>query len=478
VSVQIRTRNRHGAVDRAVQCALESLEQRQLLTGVPLTVSQVAFNGGLQLDIVGGVTNDVITVTKSGSTYTIHNTDGWTKVVNGTFRNILINGGDGNDRITISSSVTDHVLLYGGRGNDTLTGGPAADSLYGGDGNDRMNGAAGDDTLVSIGGGNYDSLTGGLGNDGFWLDNYATETITDLAASESAGGAVHRVSSFRALTFSSGSTTTQTLSRELNGQRTRDPQVTATSSPVTNATFSNMPLFSDAGPKMDDVLQGECGDCWFLATLGAMAKTNPNAIRQSIVDLGDGTYAVQFRNPDTRAATYLRIDNDLPAYSGTRDPAYAQLGADNSLWVALMEKAYTFYRTGAGTYASIEGGWMDEAFKAFGYKATDTWNTGVAASVTTTSGNSLLQNIKSLLSSGYAVTFAVGDAPGGTNLISDHAYTVDAVISNPDGTLSLRLRNPWGVDNYSSTDGTNDGYLTLTAVQAGVAYSCVMSARV
>lgn len=53
--------------------------------------------------------------------------------------------------------------LYGGTGNDSLTGARNADSLYGGSGNDRLDGNGGDDRLY--GGSGHDSLFGGSGRD-------------------------------------------------------------------------------------------------------------------------------------------------------------------------------------------------------------------------------------------------------------------------------------------------------------------------
>ena len=42
-----------------------------------------------------------------------------------------------------------------------------------------------------------------------------------------------------------------------------------------------------------------------------------------------------------------------------------RLGAQNSMWVAIVEKAFTHYRCGANTYASIAGGASTEVFTAF-----------------------------------------------------------------------------------------------------------------
>jgi len=87
---------------------------------------------------------------------------------------IRINAGDGNDVITLNE--TDGVLpaaeVFGGDGNDSITGGSGNDALFGQDGNDSLFGAAGNDTLSGgsgndfiAGGAGNDTLTGGDGND-------------------------------------------------------------------------------------------------------------------------------------------------------------------------------------------------------------------------------------------------------------------------------------------------------------------------
>ncbi len=53
--------------------------------------------------------------------------------------------------------------LYGGGGNDTLTGTDQDNSIFGAGGNDTLNGKAGDDTLIGLNG--NDTLDGGAGDD-------------------------------------------------------------------------------------------------------------------------------------------------------------------------------------------------------------------------------------------------------------------------------------------------------------------------
>ena len=60
-----------------------------------------------------------------------------------------------------------------------------------------------------------------------------------------------------------------------------------------------------------------------------------------------------------------RVDNDLAVTGSSTTPAYAKLGAQNSMWVAVIEKAFAHYRTGSNNFASIEGGWSVEINRAF-----------------------------------------------------------------------------------------------------------------
>jgi hypothetical protein len=105
------------------------------------------------------------------------------------------------------------------------------------------------------------------------------------------------------------------------------------------------------------------------------------------------------------------------------------------------------------------------------------FGTSVTAISPSGGADSYVQQIKDLLESGKSVTAACYNA-GGANMVTGHAYTIDHVQDNGDGTYSVVVRNPWGVDGYSSTDGSNDGYVTLTAAQAYVALGYIQASAV
>jgi Ca2+-binding RTX toxin-like protein len=91
-------------------------------------------------------------------------------------RNVVMDGGDGND-VLDGSAADVKLVINGGAGDDKLMGGLRADTLVGGDGNDSLSGGRGLDTLDGGNGndtlddgvkdGQQDVLIGGTGADTF-----------------------------------------------------------------------------------------------------------------------------------------------------------------------------------------------------------------------------------------------------------------------------------------------------------------------
>lgn len=375
----------------------------------------------------------------------------------------LINGGDGNDLLRgndggdtmYGDAGNDRV--YGDAGNDELRGGDNDDHLYGNDGDDFLAGENGNDHLVSIGGGQKDSVRGDAGVDNFWTDSENSEVQFDVDFwSERLAGTVHSVAS-----FANGA------SRELKGQNIADPNANDTrlNNAPAYASFADRPLFADAGPGPDDINQQLVGDCYYLAGLSGIARVNPQRIRNNIVDLGDGTFGVQFFDTNGNASFY-RVDAELPVWQGTTTLYYANVGAQQSIWVPIFEKAFTMFRSGANTYDSIHGGGLAEPFNAMNRTTQMLWNADQ---------NTTLMNIKRALDQNQVVTaLTPNTAPtNGAPAIQWHVYTVQSVQTSQlfiplvgiiDVPVSITLRNPWGTDG-AGNDGANDGYVTMTAAQ-------------
>jgi hypothetical protein len=108
---------------------------------------------------------------------------------------------------------------------------------------------------------------------------------------------------------------------------------------------SDDPLFPNGEPSLEDIDQGDFGDCWLLAALGSTALSNPDKIKELITDNGDGTYTVHFQDGDVTV----------------NDDALLDQGADQGKWVAVVETAYA--ERDGGTFDEIDGGYSDHAYQ-------------------------------------------------------------------------------------------------------------------
>ena len=359
-------------------------------------------------------------------------------------------GNGGSDKLT-GGAGTD--LLDGGEGNDSLLGGAGADSLFGGAGGDHLNGGAGadvlsggdgDDTLIALDAASADSLTGGGGRDTFWADKAGT--ATDAVADAGTGDKVQAVAA-----FANGADKT------LDGDRLADPALAGSRQ---YKRFAGKPLFGPAGPGIDDIRQGQLGDCWMLAGFAAVARDNPTAIKQQVVDFDDGTYGVKL------GEKFYRVDDDLPVNAGGSSPAFARFGGGNSMWVAVEEKAFAYYRSGQNSYASLEGGWGIEVNRALGSTTSGSKNFSGYSSA-----SALAEDLARRGAAGEAVSIGVFARPAGVPLVTSHMYTFAGVVRNAAGAITgVTLRNPWGTDGAGSTDGNpTDGYVTVSVANL---YAC------
>ncbi|QOV88072.1 C2 family cysteine protease [Humisphaera borealis] len=337
----------------------------------------------------------------------------------------IVRGNAGND--TLHAADFSSNKLIGDDGNDALFGYAGDDYLNGGAGTDTMSGGDGNDTLIAIDGGINDTLTGGAGTDVMWGDRQSflffslNDTVTDASAFENTR-TVKMVTSFR-----------NGADKSLNGDNIADP-----TDGTNYKNFSSNPLFGSSGPSANDIDQEAVGDCWILAPLGAVAQDSPWRIRGMVVDFGDGTYGVSLGN------SFYRVDADLPTQSAlSNDQTYQGLGQGNSLWAALVEKAYTHHRTGANTYASLAGGDPADSMRQFNVQS-------VGQSYFAPGGSSaaVANSIYTHWNSWQSTDICTGSVAAGSPLVGGHCYTVTSVTRNSSGVVTnVRVRNPWGPDN-------------------------------
>ena len=226
----------------------------------------------------------------------------------------------------------------------------------------------------------------------------------------------------------------------------------------TYTNYSSTPLFQN-GVSYQDVSQGQVGDCYFLASLGAVALRTPTAIQNMFIDNGDNTFTVRYYNAGV--ANYVTVDRYLPTSGGTS--IYAQ--ATTELWVALAEKAYAQIN---------ESGWLQRPFQQNGtnsYQGIEAGNgfvvlpqlTGRSANYVYDPAGIVDTNaIVTAFNQGKLITLGTKVSGVASNIVPSHEY----VLLGYNATTSLfSVFNPWGV-NGGSYDGLfKPGIVDLTASQ-------------
>jgi len=220
----------------------------------------------------------------------------------------------------------------------------------------------------------------------------------------------------------------------------------ATHQPISGGTLYSQGTGDTDEIALNDITQGDLGDCYFLAALGALARTNPDAIRNMIKDNGDGTYDVTLydynyffsteRSPQvvTVKPEFMTTDSGVHPYTKTGD--------NNEFWVMLIEKAFAQYE---GGYSDIEG-------HNYGGNALEllTGKTQTRVQISSLTEAEIITNLKTLVDDGYAITIGSVQseegskktlAAGNAGILTNHDYVVRGV---DEQNKTLNLYNPWG----------------------------------
>jgi hypothetical protein len=205
----------------------------------------------------------------------------------------------------------------------------------------------------------------------------------------------------------------------------------------------------------NDIGQGELSDCYFMASIAAVAETHPEAIRNLIHDNGDGTYNVTlYVNGDRLNPANPRVITvtpDMPVGADGR-LQYGRTGrsADEvELWVLLIEKAYAQLRGGYG--ALDTGGTVREGMFALTGRRTNEYQ------IRNLSEERLIEIISEAKLNAWPITAgtsAASDASRRTRemrnreeyqILNWHMYRISNI--HTEGETTLDLMNPWGRAN-------------------------------
>jgi Calpain family cysteine protease len=224
----------------------------------------------------------------------------------------------------------------------------------------------------------------------------------------------------------------------------RNPALT---SDHTKATFEALDGGVVGTPEPGDVRQGDLGDCYFLASLAAVANAKPSLITGMITDKGSGTFEVRFYKDTawvgkTFEARTVTVTATFPKEGD--DWIYAK-PSGNKFWVMLIEKAWGKFK---GSYGSAEGGYANAALEAITGRASseydvDDYDEPALASIFT----NLLSDGWALVAGSVHPWFSGGKKEAkAAGVIAYHEYTI---ISFDATAKTLELRNPWGYEHIT-----------------------------
>jgi uncharacterized protein YukE len=181
------------------------------------------------------------------------------------------------------------------------------------------------------------------------------------------------------------------------------------------------------------VSQGQVGDCWFLAALGAIAMQNPEFLSEQMKQNDDGTWTVTFYDdgkPVEITVNPWSPNNTAGNYSGKPN------------WATIYEKAAAEFF--GGDYIDLKSDTSDRAFEA------------ITGNESQNRGEISISEIQDALADGPV---ALGtetseddwfffDKIDEVQIVPNHAYVVDQVEVREDDNgveqLMIHIINPWG----------------------------------
>ncbi len=199
-----------------------------------------------------------------------------------------------------------------------------------------------------------------------------------------------------------------------------------------------------AAVSVNDLFQGNLGDCFLIASIGELAIEDPTAITNMIQSNGNGTETVTLyeaaggTRPRFSTTQFqpvqVTVTNQFPNYTVDSTPGQDVVGNEKAIWPQVLEKAYAKLN---GGYAAInEGGYPVIAMEELtGHHATS-----ISPAKLT------LSRLESYVSAGDLVVMDTRNRSKlPDNLLGDHAYMFEGVTMS-GSTPMVHLGNPWGTD--------------------------------
>ncbi|MFD1712230.1 C2 family cysteine protease [Ottowia flava] len=263
-----------------------------------------------------------------------------------------------------------------------------------------------------------------------------------------------------------GSQLLQRLGGPASGQEGRPTIPPSDPTPVDQRRYDASDLYGATGkPSAADIQQDRLGDCFFIATAGAVANESPERIQDAIsYNEETGNFSVKLYDGKDWVdveVTQAEIQDNIDRGGGSR---LDNGDADAPIWPAVMETAY----------AKLRGGTLDKGYEELnkGGKARDAMETltgsrgdDISSGMVSLLGEKFVENqIRQALEDGRPVTLSTDpektcnwlqgvlgcqDAPQ-DGLADNHVYVVESIYTNDSGDVMVRLRNPWQQNSAGS----------------------------
>ncbi len=251
-----------------------------------------------------------------------------------------------------------------------------------------------------------------------------------------------------------------------------------------NVLFSDMNLFGPSGPSVNDIKQDAFGDCYFVATLGAVAQQAPMTIRSAIhYDVDKSQFRARLFDLKGQPQQIWVTQAELQDNVRRRGGSYVDnTGTYARTWPAIIETAYAKMHDtnpadglGQGYQKIINGGYAKDAMMAitgsFGRALSYTFypTLGQAGSVVVLGSrvNLALSQKKSVTLVAVAERdtrslwkWLTGAPIPQDGLVDSHLYSVVSIVLKRTD-WQLTLRNPWGT-NMGVGEGMDNASATMT----------------
>ena len=258
--------------------------------------------------------------------------------------------------------------------------------------------------------------------------------------------------------------------------------------PIIIEDKSDANLFSEGGPKIEDINQGKIGDCWLLATLGSIASCRPDIIQNIMSDnRKDGTVSVtlqrEIKPGNFRKEVYTVKKSMFKVRTLEYDKEIMSEFKGN-LWVQMMEKVFSaYFSTGLNgeiitinfNYIHGSGVYRDckKPFQVIlGAEAANMGMYKKLSGDTKEIFDKIQKNLNDNVPLALAVYRTFNDLDG-DEVRNRHAYSLVGAQEN-NGKYCIQLRNPWGFNRDKNAKEKN-AVITVDLKDAIVAGSGILN---